>query len=189
MACNLKKLVLLNVLLTILFGSSCFSKISGNRSDLDEFENNLNEANKSIISKDYQNAEQKTISALRIAERIKWNEGVIISKLRLSDLYTEDKNLNEAEALLNQVKEICDTGDCSADDLGRVYDDYIFLYLKGFKDISKAEKIVNEVIQSQKVSEATKSKKERLSNYAGSMKHFGYEKESEDLYARIGSIK
>lgn len=171
----------------ILFFNSCV--FIEDKKRLEEYEIKKEEAKWFYIKNEYDKAEESYKSALMLAEKMKWIDGIVITKTELGSVYTAKLQFTKAEQTYNEAREICkNNSECSPVFFGHIYDYQITLYLFKMKDISKAERLVEEVIKFQQRISTDESVKERLSRYADYMKTNGFEQQAENLLSRANSM-
>lgn len=116
-------------------------------------------------------------SALRAAERMKWTDGVVMTKRAMSEILTAKKNYSGAEVILKDSLEICANGtDCSSQQMAALYDNLMFLYLFQLKNESKAWSTLEAVASSREKLSQSEDVDSTLNRYKEQMKIAGFER-------------
>ncbi len=156
-----------------------------------EFEANSEDGKRLYISDDLDRSEANYRSALSLAERMEWIDGIIITKTRLGVVLTAKANrgildYSAAEREYLEAIEICNKAStCSSLYLGPIYDHLVNLYIIKFKDAEKAERIIADVVRIGEKISVDRTTKERLIDYEYQMRINGFTKQAELLKSQL----
>jgi tetratricopeptide (TPR) repeat protein len=167
-----------------MFCVSCFQDTYSERKD---FNLKFKDADEAVMAGNLPQAEKDYFSALSIAEKMKWNGGIVSARGALATLYSSQKQFSKAEENLVEARDLC-KNDSSCYGLGSIYDGLVLIDLFELRDVGKAEANINEVIlQRQRLNEES-DVKSMLLRYADEMTANGFDLQAEQLVSRANSL-
>lgn len=143
---------------------------------------------------DLPNAERYFLSALKIAEAMKWTDGIVMTKMDISRLYIDKtiRDFDKVETNFLEAKTFCQQNkDCSPGQLASVYVDLFNFYLFSMKNLNKSSAIADEVINSKErlgEDESIYKVREILKEFAIKLRIEGFRNEASNLETRIKSL-
>lgn len=183
-------MILINKITLKLFVLACFlfciscesvSKVSQTQEySIQEFNKVMSEVDKAVATKNFDEAETKYSTAILIATKVNYQDGILMAKDDLGAIYTIQKKFDSAEITLNEVREVCKLRDCPEFMLNSNYDNLIHLFVNKLRNVEKAKILIDEIIERKDKFENDKITY-KISRYSDSLSEAGFINESKEV--------
>lgn len=143
--------------------------------------------NKYERTQNEQEQEQYLLKAIEAAENIKWTTGIIFAKSKLGGDYSTRRECDKAERLFKEIKDSCDSGNCTPQQLAINYDYQFLVAVDCRKDSAQAFTIAEQVIKESNLEPAAEMS-ERLNGYAEMFETYKLPQEAEKLRRQVRNL-
>jgi len=184
---GLLRFELLLWLVVIMSLGGCFLGTKGSKKDLDEYDACKQAADDALVRGDYDEVVKQLNCAEQIAENTEWNDGKVMVKSTLGQMYLIRKMSVQSEAAYLEAKEFC-RQDSSCNDLLLQYNWLFWLYAYDMHDSDKARALIEEVIQEAPRVTREKTLRTILNDYAAKLRGGGMEADALWVGKRIAEL-
>ena len=166
-----------------LFCLSCEndSKVSQTQEySIQEFNKVMSDGGNAVATKDFEQAENKYSTAIIIATKINYQDGIVMAKDDLGSVYVMRKKYDTAEITLNEVRDTCKLRECPEFMLNSNYDNLIHLYIYKLRNVEKTKMLINEIVERKDKFQNDKIA-DKISRYQDSLVEAGFYNESKEI--------
>lgn len=167
---------------------ACSCNLNWKQREIEAFNNALEKGNDYVSAGDFAKAEESYATASRIAERMEWADGVIISRRNLAKSLSFQGRSAEGAVVLRDALSICLADKtCSDDELSLTYEGLVFEYAVQLKDIKLAVLVINEMVAIRERFGDETEFHALLRRCVDTLRASGFSKEADDLSGMIAN--
>ncbi|HKP67760.1 MAG TPA: hypothetical protein VJV05_00670 [Pyrinomonadaceae bacterium] len=185
----MQKVIFVFVLLLLLQSATSCQVRKAPDPELEHFDSISRSANEALLKRDFAEAERQFSDAAAYAEKIKWVDGVVMSKRNISGIKIAQKDLSGAEEVLLDAKQIClQDQKCSGGQLDSIFGHLVKFYAFRKKDPSKISGLVDEVIGSRSRLADSKPIEAILESISEDLSVAGFKAQAEEVRSRLNEL-